>query len=372
MAAPANTTLRSTFTGTVEAESINDWLTHMHPATAPAHAMFRQEQADSAKPVALMDDWPIDRTTSAASSLLTEAKAEAASASVSTASTPSQLFTRMQTFHEGVAASRTSQRVKLYGIEDPMDRSVDRALIKVMDHFERAFHYGIGIESANPRTHGLITWAAATGLERRHGTNPALTVVGDGLQAVLSKYWSSMYNAQGATLTRDMFYDQILSIPYNIGFQVDGAFVLSPPGMMKLFSDMPHVPGRGAINEREIPARDQALMDIITIIQTPAYGEIYLVPDRLLGVPGITIGYQNTAGGFTGGVGTVTGTVGDVIVDKTILAVMPSEFSIKYLDNISYKELSTDGDYAVGMVVAEKCLAADHLFGICGATRVAA
>jgi hypothetical protein len=367
--------LRTDFAGNAEAEKVQDFLNNLHPAVATAHALFRQEMNDSVKPTVLMDDSPINRATTAASSLTTEAKAAGDAATFVARGAPTRMFNRMQTYHEGVAASRESQRIRLYGIEDSMDRGIDRSLISTMDHFERAFHFGQGTENTGgappkPRTHGLMSWAAWTGLEKRHGVaSPAQ--VSDNMQDIPAKYWTSFYNAQGTILDRAMLYDQIFSVPWQIGHQVDGSFVLCGDKPMRLFAEMPHMPGRGSLNEREISARDQALIDIITMIETPAYGTFYLVPDRLMAIPSVQLDYTNT-GLAVGTVGTIAAAIGQFNLDTSLLSIMASEFSIQVIDHIHYKQLATDGDYSAGMIGGEKLLQCEHLFGIAGAARVTA
>lgn len=371
--------LRSDFSGNAEAEKIQDWLNNMHPAVAIAHATFASEMEDSAQPTALMDDWPIDRTSTAISSIATSAKAAGAVATFSAADrvAPQRLFTKIATFHHGIAASRESQRVRYYGIDNPMDRGISRALVGTMDLFERMFLAGQGTAGTGttpkPISHGVISWAAWTGVENRHGTNPALATVGDGLQDIPRKYWTSFYNARGTPLNRDMYYAQVLDPGWQIGHQTDGAMIWAGPKPMKLFSEFNQLPGRGSLNEREIPARDEMLADIISVIKMPSYGTNYLVPNRLMGVPNITLDYSNDSG-----VGPQAGTVTDASgnsqfkLDSTILSIMPNEFSIQVIDHINYRELASDGDYSAGMVVGQKGLKCQHLFGIIGAGGVVA
>ncbi len=362
--------LRGAFTGNVEAESIQNYLNQMHPERATLHAMFAQEMSDSAQPTALMDDTPINRSTTMVSDTASASKAEGAVATYNVPATPDRLFNRMQTFHRGVAASRTAQRVRLYGIEDAMDRAIDKALVEVMDLNEIAMHFSEGSNSSPTQMMGLMTWCAATGLERRHGTGSASC--GDGLQTVASTFYSSMYNALGTSMSRDLLYDQVFGLGWRIGHRIDGSIILCGDKMMKAFADLPHQPGKDALNQRTISANDQTLKDILTVVQTPAYGTFYLMLDRFMAEPGVNIDYTNT--GYTagqGGVGTLTGAPAIGTVDQTILSVMPSEFKILAIDNIGYKELAEDGDYSAGMVFSEKTLKCEHLFGVIGGTKLA-
>lgn len=392
MTAPSNQYLTTSGTGNtpgaetggfrgagIEVPSIQDMLNNMHPAVAVLHAMFEQPAADSVKPQAVIDYHDIDRTTTI-TNLSSYAMQAGQATMVRAPKYPSRLFTRLQTFHEGVAASRESQQVKLYGVTDSLDYGIDNLLVAHMDIWERILHFSQGTEDnpessgaayggtpvgPKPRTQGLVAWAAATGLERRHGTAP--TVVGDGLQAVAKTYWTSFYDAAGTPLDRDLFYNSILGPAWSLGHDTDGCMILSGQKLMNVFAGFNFVPGRGVINERSIPARDAALMDIVTTITTPANGTVFLVPDRFLSVEGASMTFNNTAVGYVGGTGTINKTI---YMDETLLSVIPSKFEIPTMQGLSYKELSTDGDYALGMLVAQKGLLCKNLFGVAGATNL--
>lgn len=358
----------------VEAESVQDMLNNMHPAVATLHALFEQPACDSVAPYKLIDYHDIDRT-STATSVSSFALGPGQSTTVRAPKYPSRLFTRLQTYHEGVAAAREAQQIRLYGITDALDYGIDNLLVRHMDIWERILHYGLGTEDSSgssgtpanpqPRTHGLITWAAMTGLERRNGTGVP-TVVGDGINASIPKtYWTSFWDAGGSGLNRDTFYSQILNPACLIGHETDGAMILCGYQLMHAFADFNFVPGRGVINEREIPARDQAIEDIVTTITTPANGTIFLVPDRYLSIEGASaITYNNT--GFSS-----AGTINkSIYVDELLLSVMPSKFAIETIQGLAYKELASDGDYALGMLVAQKGLSCEHLFGVAGACNL--
>lgn len=371
--------LRSDFSGNAEAEKVSDFLNNMHPAVALAHATFESRMQDSVNPNVLMDDWPIDRTSSAISNMASAARAAGAAASYSATSrvAPQRLLSKLATHSEAIAASRESQRVRYYGIDNPMDRGISRALIQVLDRNEWMFLAGQATAGTGttpkPVSHGIISLAAWTGLELRHGTNPALATVGDGIQDIPRKYWTSFYNAQGTPLSRDMFYDQVLSPGWQLGHQTDGAMIWGGPKPMKLFSDMNLIPGRGAINERSIPARDEAMIDVVSVVKVPSFGTMYLVTNRMMGVPNITLDYTNDVG-----VGPQAGTIldasgnGTFKLDSTILSIMPSELNIEVIDHIHYRELASDGDYSAGMVISQKGLSSQHLFGVIGAGGVVA
>jgi len=370
-----------------EAESVHDMLNNMHPAVAVMHAIFDQPMTDSVKPTEMIDYHDIDRSASATT--LTNFALQAGQATtVAAAKYPDRLFTRLQTFHEGLAVSRESQQIKLYGVTDAADYGLDNLLVRHMDIWERILHFSQGTEDLTgaagtpagpkPRTQGLISWAAWTGLERRHATSAVPTVVGDGLQGIKKTYWTSFYNAGGTPLSRDLLYNQIIGPAWTLGHDSDGAMLMCGPKMMNSFADFNFVPGRGVINEREIPARDQAIEDIVTVITTPANGTLFLVPDRYLGIEGASIVYDNTTFArptTEAASDNLRGTIsaannGTVYVDETILSVMPSKFKIQTMQGLSYKPLSTDGDYALGMLVAQKGLSCQNLFGICGATNL--
>ena len=356
----------------VEAESVQDMLNNMHPAVAVLHAMFEQPGTDSVKPSAVIDYHDIDRTT-AATTLTNYALQAGQDTTVRAPKYPDRLFTRLQTFHEGIQASREAQQIRLYGVTDAFDYGVDNVLVAHVDIWERILHFEQGTENAGgtsgtpagpiPRTHGLFSWCAWTGLESRHGSGVP-TVVGDGLQDVKKRYWTSMFDASGSAFNRDLFYGQIIGPAWRRGHDSDGAMVLCGDQLMTAFADFNFVPGRGVINERTIPARDQAIEDIVAVITTPANGTMFLVPDRFMSIEGASLTYNNT--GFSSA-GTVNKTI---FVDETILSVMPSKFSIPTLQGISYEEKASLGDYAFGMLVAQKGLLCQHLFGVMGGTNL--
>lgn len=355
----------------VEAESVQDMLNNMHPAVAVLHAIFEQPACDSVKPYEVIDFHDIDRSTTA-TTLTNFALGAGQSTTVQPAKYPDRLFTRLQTYHEGVAASRESQQIRLYGIQDALDYGIDNLLVRNVDIWERILHFEQGDEDAagtsgtpanpEPRTHGLISWASWFGLENRHGTSSPTptTLLGDGMQDVKQRYWNSFFDANGTPLGRDMFYEQILGPAWRLGHDSDGAMILCGDQMMTAFADFNFVPGRGVVNERNIPARDQAIEDIVQIITTPAHGTVYLVPDRFLSIDGASMTFNNT--GFSAA-GTINKTL---FVDEIVLSVIPDKFKIETLQGISYKELSTDGDYALGMLVAQKALSCKNLFGVAG------
>lgn len=365
--------LRTTFTGNAEAESVQDYLNRMHPRNAIVHAMLEQRITDAAIPNVLMDDDPIDRTSLAHTNVAALSRAEGAATVYETPVAPNRLFNRHQTFTFGVAASRESQRIRYYGIEDPMERGIERALVKAMDSNEIAMHFGIGSNASPTRMHGLIAQCAPTGIERRHGVGSPASV-GNWLQNVPAKFWTSMFNAQGTPLSRDLLYDQVWGPGWQIGHQTEGSITLCGDRMMKLFADFPAPAGRMPLNEREINARDQRIDDIITVIRTPAYGEMYIAPDRFLSIPGITLDFHNNdtqAGlGLTNGTVTLLSLNGSIAPDKTILTLMPGELSILAIDNIGYKMLASDGDYSAGIIFSQKTLQNEHLFSIIGGANL--
>ncbi len=370
----------------VEVRDVQDYLNNMHPAVAVLHAMFDQPACSSVKPTENIDYHDIDRSTTAASGVDSLALGPGQSTTVRNAKYPAQLFTRLQTYHEGVATARESQQIMLYGVSDAHDYGIDNLLVRHVDIWERILHFGKGTEDtagvggtpANPvpKTQGLLSWAAWTGLERRHGTNGSIVSVGDGMNRIGRTYWTSFYDANGTPMSRDLFYNQIIGPAWDLGQDTDGAFVLCGPKLMNTFADFNFVPGRGVINERNIDARDHRIEDIIQVIQTPANGLLYLTPDRFLGIQGAQRTYDNT--GFALGSGaSITaadnyrGTINKTIyTDETVLTVMPSKFYIPTMLGISYKDLSTDGDYQLGMLVAQKGLACKHTFGVSGATNL--
>lgn len=364
----------------LEVPDIQDMLNNMHPAVAVLHAMFEQPACTSLKPQAPIDYHDIDRTTTV-TSVNSYAMQAGQATSVAAAKYPSKLFTRLQTYHEGVSSSREAQQVKLYGVTDSLDYGIDNLLVKHVDIWERILHFSTGTEDnpeggggsyggtpdgPKPRTQGLLAWAAWTGLERRHGSGVP-TTVGDGLQAIAKTYWTSFYDAGGTPLSRDLFYNSILGPAWALGHDTDGAMVMCGQKLMNAFADFNFVPGRGVINERSVPARDQALIDIVSVITTPANGTIFLVPNRFLSVEGASMTFNSTGGSFIGGTGTINKTV---YTDETLLSIIPSKFEIPTMQGLSYKELSTDGDYALGMLVAQKGLMCKNLFGIAGATNL--
>lgn len=390
MVAPANQYLRvgSASAGAlnvVEAEKVQDLLNNMHPAVAPLHSIFDQPGCDSVKPIYPIDFHDIDRSSTAAT-LTAFALGPGQATTVQAPKYPAKLFTRLQTYHEGVAASRESQQIRLYGVTDALDYGIDNLLVRHMDIWERILHFSQGTENATgssgtpanpiPRTQGLYSWCAWLGLELRHGDGTPTNAAGDGLQSVRRTYWPSMFDAAGAPLDRDLFYNQILGPAWNRGHDSDGAMVLCPPKMMNRFADFNFVPGRGVINERTIPARDEALIDHVSVITTPANGTLWLCPDRVMGAEGASIAYNNTAfplgsGGLITDLDNQRGSINRTIfVDETILSVIPSKFKIETMQGIAYKPLATDGDYALGMVVAQKGLSCKNLFGIAGGTNL--
>lgn len=358
----------------LEIRDVQPYLNNMHPAVATLHAIFEQPACNSVKPTENIDYHDIDRSTTAAT-LTGLALGPGQPTTVRATKYPAQLFTRLQTFHEGVSTARETQQIGLYGVDDAHDYGIDNLLVRHMDIWERILHFSKGTEDTAgtggepdnpvPTTQGLLSWAAWTGLERRHGLG-VITTVGDGLQAIAKTYWTSFYDAGGSPLTRDLLYGQILGPAWDLGHDTEGVMALVGPKLMNSFADFNFVPGRGVINERQIGARDHRIEDIVQVIQTPANGAIYLTPDRYLGIAGASVSYDNT-GAHVGGAGNITKSV---YVDETILTVMPSKFSIPTMLGISYRDLAVDGDYILGMLVAQKGLSCKHPFGIAGATNL--
>jgi hypothetical protein len=361
----------------LEVRDVQDMLNNMHPAVATLHAMFEQPSCDSVKPTENIDYYDIDRSTTAAATS-TFALGAGQSTTLRASKYPSQLFTRLQTYHEAVSASRESQQIRLYGIDNAMDYGIEQLLVRHMDIWERILHFSKGTEDATgttgepdnpvPQTQGLFAWAGWTGLELRHGAG-VITTVGDGLQAIAKTYWTSFLDAAGTPLSRDLLYGQILGPAWERGHDTDGCFLLCSPKMMNAFADFNFVPGRGVVNERTIGARDKRIEDIITVISTPANGEIFLTPDRYMGITGANVTFDNSALGTAGG-GNGSMTARTVYVDETILTVMPSKFKIPTMLGLSYRDLPSDGDYSVGMLVAQKGLSCKNLLGIAGATNL--
>src|SRR5689334_4799880 len=371
-----NQYLRTGFVGNAEAESVQDALNNLHPAVAPFHAVWGQEAIDSVAPIKLMADYPIDRSATASTTVALPAGQDATIAAAR--GIPTRFFTRTQTISDGVAASRQSQQIRLYGIEDPLNHGIDQSLMFQMDNWERQFHFGLGTEDIGgvsgtppgpaPRTHGMMGWLQ-TGLELRNGTNPALDPVGDGIQAIPRKYWPSFWDAGGTALSKSLYYDQILGPARRRGHITDGSLQFMSDRLMGLVADFGFVMGKGVVNERMIPARDQHLEDIIVTLQTPAYGTVYMVWDSIMSIEGPTTTINNTGGGFVGGAGTVNRSVP---WNETLFSVMPDYYDIGVIQPIDWKDLPSAGDYAVGMTIAEKCFRCAHLFGGAGATNLLA
>lgn len=361
----------STLTELLRKENVEDLIVNLFPLDTPLHQTLETVSMGSyiKTPVDTFNSGLINRVSSVfgngtAGWATVNVRPEGHTYTNYTEGYGQQMISGVTEIHgKSFSVSDSDRNEPLYGMTDRFAYEAMKATEAVVNEFEHSFWWspgstpgGIQVHTGGPandiarRTQGVCYWVLASGLQRskqggtiteathndQHGNNFGTN---DPTLNTGAATWA--YDANGLTLDKAMFKDNLMAKWYDLTGRQAGAMGFCGAKIKNLFTEF-SLTANGPINERTLEAAAKRVIDTVDFYETD-FGTVSLNLCRYLNISG-----QSSVIDLT--------TVADVTVpwDEILIFIQPQYFRIGVKRPVYMSPLGKTGDFESGLIRGEK------------------